>query len=143
MRIYFAGPLFTQAEREWNASIVALLEEEHEVFLPQRDVTSGDPNEIFIGDLNGLLNSEVVVAIMDGTDADSGTCWECGHATARGVPVVLVRTDYRTTGDDGWGNLMLTQSAADAIVGVDFKATHKDTAFSILASLDQLDKREY
>ena len=39
MRLYFAGPLFTQAERDWNRRIAARLTEAgHLVFLPQEEV---------------------------------------------------------------------------------------------------------
>jgi len=38
MRIYFAGPLFTEAERNWNEQAVAALEElGYEVFLPREE----------------------------------------------------------------------------------------------------------
>src|SRR5712692_9702032 len=38
MKIYLAGPLFTEAERAFNLELAHLLEKEgHEVYLPQRD----------------------------------------------------------------------------------------------------------
>lgn len=42
-----------------------------------------------------------VLAVLDGTDVDSGTAAEIGYAVARRVPVVGVRLDLRTTGDPG------------------------------------------
>ena len=37
-KIYFAGPLFSESEREYNAKLTEILEEYgYEVFLPQRD----------------------------------------------------------------------------------------------------------
>ncbi len=123
MRIYLAGPLFGMAERHFNELLCAALEEKnHEVFLPQRDAGEGTglkpeelaPHMVFKGDLHGLLDCNAVMAIMDGADQDSGTAWECGFAHALHKPVVLVRTDFRGSGDDsdlGWGNIMLTQSA--------------------------------
>jgi nucleoside 2-deoxyribosyltransferase len=117
MRIYLAGPLFSMAERMFNQVLCEHLEKQGlEVFLPQRDVnhTMG-AHWIYLGDVGGLANSHAVVAIMDGPDHDSGTAWECGYAVANQIPVVLVRTDMRQGGDDGWGNLMLTQSADETI----------------------------
>ncbi len=115
MKIYLAGPLFTWAERMWNLNLCEELEAlGHEVFLPQRDAPQDDMAvNIFAADRKGVEESQVVVAIMDGADADSGTCWECGYAYGLRKPVVLVRTDFRTGGDSDydWGNLMLTQSA--------------------------------
>ncbi len=117
MRIYLAGPLFTWAERAWNLILCAALEKlGHEVFLPQRDAPHGDlPHHVFVADRKGVENCQAVVAVMDGADADSGTCWECGYAYGLRKPVILVRTDFRDDGDDAWGNLMLTQSATVVI----------------------------
>ena len=37
-KVYFAGPMFNQAEKEYNLKITKLLEEfGYQVFLPQRD----------------------------------------------------------------------------------------------------------
>ena len=37
-RIYFAGPLFSQGEKDWNLQVVKVLEDNgYEVFLSQRD----------------------------------------------------------------------------------------------------------
>jgi hypothetical protein len=58
-----------------------------------------------------------VVAILDGADADSGTCWECGYATAKGIPVIAVRTDFRNSGDIKGFNAMLYYSASVIVEG--------------------------
>lgn len=64
-------------------------------------------------DVNGLNQSDRVVAIMDGCDPDSGTCWECGYAYAKGKPIIVVRTDFRGVGEAGLCpyNIMPWQSA--------------------------------
>jgi nucleoside 2-deoxyribosyltransferase len=121
MRLYFAGPLFTQAERAWNHAVAAALAAEgHAVFLPQAEVqelTSLDADAIFAIDLQGIDAAEAVVAILDGADPDSGTSFECGLAYALGIPIVAVRTDFRGGGDALPGqrlstiNLMLSQAA--------------------------------
>ena len=46
MRIYFAGPLFTAAERDWNVALCgALRAAGHEVFLPQEQEPGKDAAE--------------------------------------------------------------------------------------------------
>lgn len=40
-----------------------------------------------------LLQADVVLAVLDGPDVDSGTAAEIGFASAAGVPVVGLRTD--------------------------------------------------
>ena len=114
MRLYFAASLFTTAERDFNATVVAGLRKMgHEVFLPQEQEQRGaTPNKIFQGDVNGINWADIVVANMDGADPDSGTCWECGYAYGRKKPVILYRTDIREEREPfGPYNLMMHQAA--------------------------------
>jgi nucleoside 2-deoxyribosyltransferase len=46
-----------------------------------------------------LERAHGVLAILDGTDVDSGTASEIGFAAARGIPIVGVRTDLRRSGE--------------------------------------------
>jgi len=52
----------------------------------------------------------MVLVILDGTDADSGSCFEIGYAFAKGIPVVDLRTDFRGSGKHMGVNLMLSNS---------------------------------
>jgi len=137
MRIYFAAPLFSAAERDWNARLVAALRGEgHEVFLPQEQEPGLDAAGIFASDVGGVDWANVLVAIMDGADPDSGTCWEVGYAYQK-KPIVLVRTDMRRTGSGGFGyNAMLTESAT---IRVDLVAAAiDDVARQLLQALGTL-----
>jgi nucleoside 2-deoxyribosyltransferase len=113
VRLYLAGPLFTTAERTWNAEVTAALRAAgHEVFLPQEQEPGRDAAGIFATDVAGIDWADGLVAIMDGPDPDSGTCWEVGYAYGVPKPIVLVRTDMRSmAGDAGDYNPMLTQAA--------------------------------
>lgn len=114
MKIYMAGPLFSTAEREFNARLARLLREKgHDVCLPQEvEQRAMSAKEIFTKDVEGLDWAEAVVANMDGPDPDSGTCWECGYAYGK-KPVIVYRTDFRDAdeADKAPFNLMLTESA--------------------------------
>ncbi len=112
MKLYFAGPLFSAAERDWNAALAGRLRAAgHEVFLPQDQEKGKDAAGIFATDVAGIDWADALVAIMDGPDPDSGTAWECGYAYGK-KPVVLVRTDFRAqTGSGAPYNPMLTESA--------------------------------
>ncbi len=113
MKLYFAGPLFTAAEHDWNATLAAALRAGgHEVFLPQEQEPGKDAPGIFATDVGGIDWADALVAIMDGADPDSGTCWEVGYAY-RKKPIVLLRTDLRRNeGSGGSGyNPMLSESA--------------------------------
>ena len=53
----------------------------------------------------------VVLAWLDGPDADSGTCFEAGYAFAKGIPVIGIRTDFRDNQERGV-NIMLSRACA-------------------------------
>lgn len=124
IQVYFAGPLFTHAELAWNkmlAEAITIVNPEIRLFLPQDETspvfeaanknnTPPDFNEVKQICLEGIVNSSVVVAVLDGADADSGTSFECGYAFAKNIPVIGIRTDVRS-GEDLGINAMLTRSA--------------------------------
>lgn len=120
MKVFIAGPLFSQAEREFNLKVdEGLREQGFETFLPQRDAGKLDEllakdgerayRTIFERDLKGLDWADVVVAILDGPDVDSGTAFEVGYAFAKGKPVIGLKTDMRVFAKDEELNNMLTQ----------------------------------
>lgn len=117
-RVYLAAPLFSEAERTFNASVARLLETNlFEVHLPQEagdDTDTRDTREqvrLFLLNKKALEDADIIVAIIDGADADSGTAWEMGYAYALGKPVIALRTDFRRVGRHEQVNLMLEQSA--------------------------------
>ena len=91
MRLYVAGPLFSEAERSWLDLLAARLRAEgfecfvpHEQFAELADVTVEDVYRI---DTEGLRSSNAVVAWLDGAMVDDGTACEIGMFAE------LVRTD--------------------------------------------------
>ena len=93
MFIYFAGPLFSEAERAFNARLAGKLEEKgYTVFLPQRDgLEINDPQEsgmslveqrqaIFTLDRDKILEADVFLFVLDGRVPDEGACLELGIA---------------------------------------------------------------
>jgi nucleoside 2-deoxyribosyltransferase len=139
MKLYFAGPLFTTPERTWNAEVTAALRAAgHEVFLPQEQEPGMDSRGIFATDVGGIDWADGLVAIMDGSDPDSGTAWEVGYAFGVRKPIVLVRTDFRMlAGNIGDYNPMLTQAAT---IRVDAPAG--STSEVVGAVLDALERIE-
>jgi len=113
VKIYFAGPLFSAAERAWNDELSrALRDAGHDVFLPQDQEPGLDAPGIFANDVGGIDAADALVAIVDGVDPDSGTAWEVGYAYGK-KPIILVRTDLRRSENSGGSgyNPMLTESA--------------------------------
>jgi nucleoside 2-deoxyribosyltransferase len=137
MRVYFAAPLFTSAEQDWNAALVdALRGAGHEVFAPQEQEQGADGAEIFARDIAGIGWADCLLAVVDGADPDAGTSWEVGYAYQK-KPIVLVRTDMRRTGSGGWDyNSMLSESATIRIDAV--TASRDQIARDVLDALARL-----
>jgi nucleoside 2-deoxyribosyltransferase len=115
MHIYLAGPLFSVAERQFNARLTKRLRKlGHTVWLPQEHERPDKPaRKIFTDDVKAVRRSKAVVANMDGPDPDSGTSWECGYAYGIGKPLLMFRTDFRLADkrDRAPFNPMLAESA--------------------------------
>lgn len=137
MKLYFAGPLFTTAERSWNAEVAAALRAAgHQVFLPQEKEPGKDAAGIFAADVDGIDWADGLVAIMDGPDPDAGTSWEVGYAYGVKKPIVLVRTDFRSmAGNAGDYNPMLSQAAT---IRLDLPAASTtEVASAVLEALER------
>lgn len=106
-----AGPLFSSHEREFLVSLVERLSTTtgldaiDDFFLPHRDSgdlgMSGDRNEIFFADIQFLDHAEIVIALLDGPDVDSGTAVELGYAFSKGKKIFGILTDRRAYSFDG------------------------------------------
>lgn len=88
-KLYLAGPFFTMAER-WiiNQARNYLIDEGFKVFSPLHDVGYGTAEEVAPKDIEGLRDSDVVFAILDGLDA--GTIFEIGYARSLDIPVIVL-----------------------------------------------------
>lgn len=106
--IYQAGPLFSQAERQWHQQLTLKLEKAGHIVLWPGDLISPEliaeagehaPRFIFDNCLAGIDESTILVALLDGSQVDDGTSWEIGYAYAKGMPIYGIRTDSRIAGD--------------------------------------------
>jgi nucleoside 2-deoxyribosyltransferase len=112
MNIYLAGPLFSLAEQQFNSLLYdVLIRDGYKVFLPQKECKGLTGAAIFETCKNGINSADIIIALLEGADADSGTCWECGYAFAGKKHIIAVRTDFRNSGDTGGFNAMLYYSA--------------------------------
>lgn len=113
--VYLAAPLFSEAERDFNHRLRDEIKNAgFNVFLPQEDSNNvhGKSRQKIIFDKNmeAIDSSDIIVAVIDGTDVDSGTSWEIGYAFAKGKTIIGLRTDFRTLGIEGTVNLMIERS---------------------------------
>lgn len=123
MKIYLAGPLgFSEAGRsyQYGTLIPALTRLGFEVIDPWKltdqnkiDAVAAMPYgparrdawralDVEIGGSNraGIDRSDLIVAVLDGSDVDSGTAAEIGYGFAKGKAIVGYRGDFRLSADN-------------------------------------------
>jgi nucleoside 2-deoxyribosyltransferase len=125
-RIYLAGPLgFSEAGRHFYDGVFvpfirglgfevldpwALADKkkieavERMPFGPERrDAWRRLNMELGANNRSAIDEAQAVVAILDGTDVDSGTAAEIGYAFGQGKPIVGYRGDFRLSADNEGG----------------------------------------
>lgn len=106
-KLYFAAPLFNQAELQFNASLKSSLSKWFQVWLPQEDggliaemIAGGMPpkaaaRKVFMADIQAIKDCDVLLILLDGRTVDEGSCFELGYAFALGKICVGLQTDTR------------------------------------------------
>lgn len=121
-KVYLASPFFNEKEIERMNNVKDILREKGlDVFVPlehqHKELEFGSlewRKATFGSDIQGIDNADVVVAVISqGNYDDSGTCWECGYAYAKGIPVVVVNLTGETI------NLMIADSLHALITNLD------------------------
>lgn len=105
--VYFAAPLFSEAELAYNLELTLIIEKYVDVFLPQRDggkvvdlVARGVDRQaafksIYERDVQALKEADVLFLVLDGRSIDEGAAFELGFAVALGKYCVGLQTDPR------------------------------------------------
>jgi nucleoside 2-deoxyribosyltransferase len=135
MKIYLAGPLFTEAERDWIRKIKVQIEELAEshgkpvnVIWPYELITQSEIDqlgnqaklEIFSRCKSHLDDADMLLALLDGSQVDDGTAWEIGYFFAKKRPeqkIIGIRTDFRRAGEsEGAVVNVMIECACDWVV---------------------------
>lgn len=107
MKLYFANGLFSQADFNYNADLVAQLRAgvpNVDIYLPQENASINDKNAyadskmIAQADTDEVLSSAAMIAILDGPVIDAGVASEIGIAYAKHIPILGLYTDSRQQG---------------------------------------------
>ena len=105
--LYFAAPLFSQAEKEFNCHVRDLLSPYFDVFLPQEDgalivdllraglTPDTAKRYVFKNDIDAIKRADVLLIILDGRSIDEGASFELGFAYAKGKNCIGLQTDAR------------------------------------------------
>ena len=114
-KIYIASPLgFSEASRGfYYERLLPLVRESgfevldpwdigFEIPAPEAEREVWEQFNALVGEENAkaIESSDGVLAVLDGTDVDSGTASEIGYAFALGKKILGYRGDFRLTGDN-------------------------------------------
>lgn len=122
-KLYFASPLFTEMELAFNAQLAQTIRAalpDLEVFLPQEQMAINDKNAyadstmIAKLDTQAVLESDVLLAVLDGQIIDPGVASEIGVAYQAGIPIVGLYTDSRQQGATHPEKLKALQEIAES-----------------------------
>lgn len=108
-KIYFASPLFSEMELLFNEQLAAAIRKAYpnvELYVPQEQAAINDKSAyadskmIAQYDTNALLESNLLIAILDGQIIDPGVASEIGVAYHAGIPILALYSDSRQKGSD-------------------------------------------
>src|SRR5690242_18937369 len=102
--IYYAGGLFSHKDLIGNLFLAEKINKaslgKYSCTLPQNiESDTNRAEQIRNNDLNALLRGDVALFNFDGTELDAGTVVEFMVAKMVDMPCVLLRTDFRSSGD--------------------------------------------
>lgn len=105
---YLANGLFGLGDRLVNELLTEKIRESVDVdlYVPQENMAINDKQvyadskEIYDGDYNYLKQTNFLVAVIDGSDIDSGTSAEIGIVSTMGKKIYALYTDTRQQGTE-------------------------------------------
>lgn len=85
-KIYFGAPLFSKSEQMFNDFVANKIDElnKFKIYVPQRNEAINDKRncataiQIYDGDTNELLTTDILIAVIDGLAIDPGLATEIG-----------------------------------------------------------------
>ena len=143
-KIYLAAPLFTTLERNINKYIAEKIENtgKYKVFLPQtvspiKVNDEYDMYPIFEGCKNNIIDSDIIVALVDGADVDSGVAWELGYAFANNKKSICIRTDIRKSEGNGV-NIMIEYGSTKTLYRTKYHQNMDDLIDLIIKEIEEI-----
>lgn len=128
--LYLAGPLFSAAERSFNAFLKQALSQYFDVYLPQEDgalmpsllesgYTANQASQIiFKNDMHAIRQSDLMLIVLDGRTVDEGASFELGAAYMLGKICIGLQTDFRRLAPFG-NNPMLTGALTSVYLDIE------------------------
>lgn len=122
MNIYFAAPLFAKSDLLYNAEIANQIRATYPqvtIYLPQENAAINDKSAyadstmIAQADTEKVLESDLMIALLDGLTIDPGVASEIGVAYAKGIPVLGLYTDSRQQGAENQQKLSALKTVAE------------------------------
>jgi hypothetical protein len=135
--VYFGGGLFDAGHLAGNLLFASAMEKVSEgrfkCVLPQDcETPSNRSADIRNTDILTLISCDAALFCFDGAELDSGTVAEYMLAKFLDIPSLIVRTDFRSAGDqdnggDPW-NLMCSSYPRTAVLRLNGMALYKEAA---------------
>ncbi len=148
LSIYFAGDLFDHKDLIGNALLASYIEREssdqYTCILPQDlEQSSNRKEHIRNQDLKMVMEADLGLFNFDGPDLDSGTVVEFIVAKQLDIPTVILRSDFRSAGDqdaggDSW-NLMCSFYPRNEVISLNGMEWYQNARGDNRPVLDTID----
>ena len=154
-KVYLAGSLFRWHELLGNAALAEAIEKNsdlrYQAVLPQNAESSQlRGSEIRDLDFELLFSSDLLLVQFDGSELDSGSVVEFCFAKAADIPAVILRTDFRNSGDvpngEPWNLMCSAYPRTEKVLvnamelyfrnGIDIKSGTRQLAQQLITALD-------
>lgn len=128
--LYIAGPLFSEAEMNFNKSLKLKLKTYFNIYLPQEDgghmltlIKNGmDPQkasmDVFKKDIDAIQDCKYFLIILSGKFIDEGAAFELGAAYCLGKVCIGLQTDLRYSYSN-YINPMISNALSKVFYSVD------------------------
>jgi nucleoside 2-deoxyribosyltransferase len=131
--VYFAGELFSAKHLVGNAylaeAIPAASHGRYLCRLPQDfELRGHHPQLIRDKDIRSLLECDLALFNFDGPELDSGTVVEFMFAKFADIPCVILRSDFRAAGDQGFDGLAGQDARDGEVDGLHDSGLHDSAA---------------
>ena len=150
-QIYFGGELFNHKDLFGNALLASYIEKcskgRYKCYLPQSlEQSHATAVEIRNNDLKKVIECDLALFNFDGAELDSGTVVEFIFAKLLDIPSVILRSDFRSSGEKDLGgedwNLMCSFYPRTQVVQFSAIAYYQD-AVNAGTSLNEAENRLY
>ena len=135
--IYIASPLFSEMEKNYIDEVIYKIGKKLHLntecfYVPHQNNKEIYESNIYNKNIEYLNHCDIMIAILDGNDVDSGTAFEIGYFEVQNKIVLGLLTDTRSYDEDDKFNLKLNTMIFGSLQNGNFVFDNIDDLIEVL-----------